>query len=279
MQVVGGVWHLGNAVGRTIELEVAITPLGYPGHEVPSLYIDQLEVGPKPVRLAQRALAKDLLGPWRLRGAQSKIRSSFHDGQLSGGDGILRLAEDGTASVWLRLPSGDEKSAAGYVQHEKERIIIDYVNAGWVKDQVLPSDDRKTLIVQDPADKDAWHLVFTRDESLSFREYAGLWTLQAESSTVHNYANAGPFTGGTGHLSIGPDGGFKIQLQYPPKKGSANAQESSTGQLVVEGEKATFAYDGATWSDDRAEWDADRKTLTLREKGNEENWKLIFLGQ
>ena len=279
MQLTGGVWRLGNHVGRTINLQVAIKPLGYPGHEIPTLYINQLETGPKPERAADRSIAKDLLGLWRLRGAQSMTKKSYHDGLLSGGDGILRLADDGTVSMWLRLPSGDQKAGVGYVLSKDNEMVFDYVNGNWVKDRVQPSNDRKSLIVQEQADNVSWHLVFTRDELSSYAKYVGQWTLQAGSSKIHNAVHSGAFGGGAGHLSIGRDGGFKLRLEYPPNAQRQVRDESSTGQLVLEGGNVIFKYDDENWTDDIGEWRADPKTLTLREKGNEEKWILNFLKQ
>jgi len=279
MQLTGGVWHLGNNVGRTITLQVAVKPLGYRGHEIPALHIKQLETGPKPEREADRSISKDLLGRWRLRGMQSKMNKSYHAGLLSGGDGTLRLADDGTVSMWLRLPSGDQKAAAGYVVREDGRIVFDYINADWTRDQVQRTSDRKSLIVEEQADRTSWHLVFTQDELSSFDEFVGQWTLQGETSRIHNAAHDGALSGGEGRLSIGPDGGFRLWLQYPPNAQGQVRDESSTGRLVLKGGNMLFEYDAEGWSDDRGEWHADKRQLTLREIGNEEKWILSFLKQ
>ena len=279
MQFTGGVWHLGSYAGRTINLQVLIKLLGYSGYPIPTLHIDQLETGPKPERETDRSIAKDLLGRWRLRGARSTIKKSYHNGLLSGGDGILRLADDGTVSMWLRLPSGDQKAGAGYVLREDSRMVFDYINGNWGKNLALPSNDRKSLIVQEQADIISWHLEFTRDKLSSFAEYVGLWKLKARESKVHNALHSGSLARGEGRLAIGRDGGFKLWLQYPPNAQGQVRDESSTGRLVLEGGNALFKYDAEGWNDGRGECHADQKQLTLREIGNEEKWILMFLKQ
>ncbi|MEE2705565.1 MAG: PA14 domain-containing protein [Planctomycetota bacterium] len=279
-QSTGGVWHLGDHAGQTVHLQVVIKPLGYPGCSIPPLYVDQLETGPRPKQLVNRPIAKDVLGRWRLRGAESIIKKDYHTGLLSGGDGILRLAGDGTVSVWLRLPSGTQKTGVGYVQREADEMIFDYVNGNWVKDRAEPSADRKRLVVREKSNPDSWRLVFTREELTSFDEYVGLWKLQAGASTVDNKIHSGAFTRGEGRLSIGRDGAFTFWLQYPPNRYRQIRSESSTGQIVLEGGKPIFKYDNETWTDDRGAWAADRKKLTLREiEGNEGKWTMVFLKQ
>ena len=279
MQLAGGVWHLGNHVGRTIHLQAVIKPFGYPGYQLPVLHIDQLETGPVQERPADRSIAKDLLGRWRLRGAQSTMHKTFHNGPLSGGDGTLRIANDGTASMWLRLPAGDQKVGAGYVLREDGALVFDYANRDWTKDRVQLSGDGKTLLVQEQADKQSWHLEFARDELSSFADYVGQWTLQASSSKVHNALHDGPFAGGAGRLSVGLDGGFVLRLQYPLNAQKQVREESSTGQLGSDEGLVIFKYDDKTWNDDLSEWHAGKKTLTLREIGNEEKWVLTFQKQ
>jgi hypothetical protein len=275
----GGIWNLGNYVGRETNLQVDIKPFGYPGHDVPSLYVSQLEAGPKSVRAENAFIAKDLLGRWQLRGAQSTIKKSYHNGLLSGGEGSLQLADDGTVSMWLRFASGIEKAGVGYVLHEENELIFNYINGDWINDLVRPSDDRKSLIVQEQEDADSWRLVFTRDELSSFHKYAGVWNLQAAPSKVHNQVHSGAFTGGAGRLSIGPDGGFKLRLQYPPNAQGQVRSEASTGNLVLENGIPIFKYDDDNWSDDHGELATKQEMLTLRERENEGDWTLVFLKQ
>jgi hypothetical protein len=80
MQTTGGVWRLGNRAGQTINIQIQIKPSGYPGIEMPALYLSQLETGPDSRRLVDRSIDKDLLGRWRLRGARSNMKKSYYTG-------------------------------------------------------------------------------------------------------------------------------------------------------------------------------------------------------
>ena len=277
MQLAGGIWHLGDHAGRTINLQVAIKPLGYHGQQVPALHFQQLQSGPESPERKDRFIAKDLLGDWRLEGSLSTINKSYHNGLLSGGDGALRLAPDGTVAMWLRLPSGERKAGAGYVVRLDNAMVFDYVNADWVTDSVQPSSDRKSLIVQEQEAESSWNLIFTRNELSSFAEYAGQWKLQAEVSKVDNTVHSGMFAGGSGSLSIGRDGGVRIQLQYPPNAQGQVQNGGSIGQLVRKEGDVIIKYEDETWNDDRVEWSDDRKSLTVRELKNAEGWTLVFV--
>ncbi|MEK6235817.1 MAG: PA14 domain-containing protein, partial [Planctomycetales bacterium] len=279
MQLVSGIWLLGDYVGRTVDLQIMIKPLGYPGHEIPALHIGQLAVGPQPVRSRENAIAKNLLGDWRLRGARSTIKRSFHNGLLAGGDGNLRLAADGSIAMRLRLPSGERKAGVGYVRRENNQLVFDYVNGGWTKDRARISKDGTSLIIQEEGDEQSWNLEFSRDELSSHANYAGEWELQADASEIHNGLHDGVFSGGGGRLSIGRDGGIRIDLRYPAEDQQTARRQSTTGQIILEGEEVIFRYDGETWSDDLAELHVGRKKLMLREKGNAKDWTLTFVKQ
>ncbi|MFP6657521.1 MAG: hypothetical protein VB853_05020, partial [Pirellulales bacterium] len=87
------------------------------------------------------------------------------------------------------------------------------------------------------------------------------------------------FSGGSGRLSIGRDGAFTIWLQYALNAQGQVRYGSSTGQVVVDDGNVVFRYDDETWKDDDSELAAGQKRLTLREKGNEDKWNLVFLKQ
>jgi hypothetical protein len=272
----GGLWLLGKHVGKTVNLQVTIKPLGYPGYEIPSLNIDQLDIGPRPSTRAVRAIAKDLPGRWQLRGAQSIINKSYHTGRLSGCGGALELASDGTAWMQFRLPTGERRVGAGRLAIEDGQIVLDYANWNWVKDQVKLSDDRKNMTVQEQGANRSWSLVFTREDLSPFAKYVGRWHLRVGQSHVENHAHKGSFAGGGGHMVIGPDGGLTISVHYPRRKNGYVHREATTGRIVLEDGKTILKFDAHNWSDDRLEWRPEQKTLVLLGINHEDKWKLVF---
>jgi len=272
----GGLWLLGKHVGKTVNLQVTIKPLGYPGYEIPSLHIDQLDIGPRSSSKAVRAIAKDLPGRWQLRGAQSIINKSYHNGRLSGCDGSLELASDGTAWMEFRLPKGQRKAGAGRLVLDDGQLALDYANWNWVKDHVKLSDDRKNMTVQEHGDSKSWQLVFTREDLSPFAEYVGRWHLRGGQSHVENHVHKGSFAGGGGRLVIGPDGGLTIALHYPRRKNGHVHHEGTTGRIVFEDGKTILKFDARNWSDDRIEWRPETKTLVLLGIKHEDKWKLVF---
>jgi hypothetical protein len=272
----GGLWPLGQHVGKTVNLQVTIKPMGYPGYEIPSLNIDQLEIGPEPSGSAVRAIAQDLPGRWQLRGAQSIINKSYHTGRLSGCDGSLELASDGTARMQFRLPTGERRVGAGRLVLDDGQLALEYANWNWVKDHVKLSDDRKNMTVQEQGANESWSLVFTREDLSPFAKYVGRWRLRGGQSHVENHMNKGSFAGGGGHLVIGPDGGLRISLHYPRKKKGYVHREATTGKIVFEDGKTILKFDARNWSDDRIEWRPETKTLVLLGIKHEDKWKLVF---
>jgi hypothetical protein len=276
IRTAGGVWNLGPYAGNRVKLEVRITPTSYPGYELPSFYLDQLEVGPETARVASPPVAASLVGTWRLRGGKSALKKSYHNGLLSGGDGVLRLYSEGTVSTWLRLPSGIQKSGVGYLLNDPDGVVFDYVNGDWVRDKAQLSDDEQTLWVREEGDEESWSLVFTRSELSAFPDFAGSWELRASESKIHNNIHSGNMQNGAGRLSVGRDGAYSLRIQYPPDAEGRTKHTSATGQVVMQGGRPVFDFDDEAWTDDHGELTADKGRLTLREKGNGDQWTLVF---
>ncbi|MFT5496314.1 MAG: hypothetical protein ACI9TH_001712 [Kiritimatiellia bacterium] len=275
MRTGGGVWSLGKFTGQKIELEIVIKPSGYPGHELPSLYIHQLETGPEaqPSTAAATKL-QELMGHWHLSGGQSVMRKNL---SLSGADGELQIFGDGSTSLWLRDPAAVQRAGVGFVDAETAGLNFAFINGDWKSNQGFLSNDRKQLILEKPTDKDSWRLVFTRDQSSTFSRYAGMWYMKIENSELHNEFHSGSFIGGEGKWGIGLDGAFTLWLQYPPNADGQVKYEYITGNMRFEEGKPVFSYDNGTWQDDLGEWAAEGNRLTLREKIPGGKRTLVFI--
>jgi hypothetical protein len=276
LRISGGIWELGAYAGREVKLKVIVTPRGFPGHPLPLLYIDQLDIGPETARGKTPEKAKRLVGEWWLRSGKSELHKSYFDGSLSGGDGRIVLADDGTVSVWLRLPTGIQKAGAGYLKDHADGVVFEYSNGDWANDLAVASEDGRTLTLREIGNEDAWILEFTRDDLSSFAGYEGHRWLNAGKSKVHNNVHSGGFDRGSGRLSIGRDGAFTLWLQYPPKPGRQYHNSSSTGRLLLRDGNAILDYDDAAWTDDHITTSGNRRELTVSEKGNEPKWTLVF---
>ncbi|MEM7392978.1 MAG: hypothetical protein AAF492_11590, partial [Verrucomicrobiota bacterium] len=248
---------------------VVIQPFGYPGHELPAFHLAQLELGPG----ERLEVDPDMVGKWRLVGAESALDKPYHRGSIAGGDGTLQVADDGAAALWLRLPNGTRKSGIGYFRDGR---LLDYTNGDWVNDTVRFTHGRNRMILEEDGVPEQWRLVLTRDALTGFEDYVGLWYLQVDESKVVNQMHSGSFSGGSGWLAVGRDGSCRVHLQYPPDAAGAVKSEFTTGRITMNHGGRVFHYVAETWKDDVGAMNEAKNRITLKEPGNEAKWTLVF---
>jgi hypothetical protein len=264
-------WDLGAFAGENIDIKLKVKAFGYAGEPRPGLYLNRFGVGSPPPSQIAPAEAKDWIGTWWLKAAASSVIMRYHRGAMNGSHGKLVLAPDGTHRLNLLFTHGMRQSAVGYYASLNDRMILDFHDSRWNDDSMTLSDDRQQLFVRGVKSPESWKLEFSRERPKAAGSWSGVWSLEAGKTAVSNKIHTGGLKAGNGRMSIADDGSIGIALNYPGGAGSV-----ALGTCKPEKEGMRFHYFDDDWNDDIGMMEADGKTITLREIGNEAKWSLIF---